>query len=254
MATTKKAAPKKTGTAVAKATGTALVSLEAEVKAELESLQGRVGAPGGDVIAVGQDKQFKLPDGSKHPGPLRVVIVAFTTGRFFYDRPFDARNPCPPACFSISAQPKGMVPDKDGPVVQAKECDKCPMNEFGSAGDGKACKEMRMLAVIPEDADADTAVAVIKTSPTALKAFDSYVLTLQRSLGKATFQVVTEIGFDPKLDYPSLRFGNPEPASADLVNTAMGLREAARQRLAAAPDTSQYSPPGRAAAKSTKRK
>lgn len=237
-------ATKKPGTAAAPK-GTALVNMQDAIKKELESLQSRTGSPGGDEIRVTQDKQFKLPDGTEHPGPLRLVIVDFVTGRYFYDRPFDQKNPCPPACMALSVQPTTMVPPKDVPDRQSDNCTGCPLNEWGSAGDGKACKESRVLAVIPEDADATTEVSVLKVSPTALKAFDSYVRSLANALGKAPFQVVTEVSFDPNLKYGSLRFGNPEPASDDLVDTAFSLREAARQRILTYPDLSGYTPPSK---------
>lgn len=245
---TTKASPKNTNTtknavAVRKPSGTALVSMQEAIKQEIADLANRTGSPGGDEIRVTQDKMFKLPDGTEHPGPLNLVIVDFVTGRYFYDRPFDSKNPCPPACYAISVQPTSMAPPKDVPDRQSDNCTGCPMNEFGSAGDGKACKESRVLAVIPEDADANTEIAVLKVSPTALKAFDSYVRSVAGTLSKAPFQVVTQVSFDANLKYPSLRFGNPEPASEDLVATAFALREAARARIMSHPDTSQYTPP-----------
>jgi hypothetical protein len=235
---------------------TSLASVSEEARKVIEGLKDTVGTPGGDAILVGQDKQFKLPDGSKHPGPLRLVIVDFVTGRYFYDRVFDPKSPCPPACFAISQKPTNMVPVKDSPVKQSDACTSCPMNEFGSDGAGKACKEMRVLAVIPEDADVDTTVSILKVSPTALKAFDSYVISVGAHLNKAPFQVVTEVTFDPKLDYPSLRFGNPTPAPDDLVAVAYALRDSAKARLMAMPDFSQYTPPakaGRSSAKTARR-
>lgn len=236
---------KKAGTAVAKPRGTALVSMQDAIKNEIAELASRTGQPGGDEIRVTQDKMFKLPDGTEHPGPLNLVIVDFVTGRYFYDRAFDPKNPCPPACFAISVQPSGMAPPKDVPDRQSDNCTGCPMNEFGSSGDGKACKESRVLAVIPEDADASSEISVLKVSPTALKAFDSYVRSVASTLNMAPFQIVTEVTFDGNLKYPSLRFGNPQPAKADLVSTAFALRDAARARITALPDTSQYTPPAR---------
>jgi hypothetical protein len=232
------------GTAVATKpkTGTALVNMQDAIKNEIANIASRTGNPGGDVIRL-SGKKFTLPDGSVHPGPLKVVIVDFVTTRHFYDRPFDQKNPCPPACYAISVTPTGMVPPKDVPVRQNDECSKCPNNEFGSAGDGKACKESRFLAVIPEDADANTELAVISVSPTGIKRLDSYVRSLAGSLQKAPFQVITEISFDTSVDFPSLMFGNPQPAEPDLVATAFNMREAARARLTAPIDTSQYTPP-----------
>lgn len=244
MATKAKAAPT-TAVATRKPTGGALVSMQDAIKNEIANIASRTGNPGGDVIRVLQKKMFKLPDGTETPGPIRVVIVDFVTIRNFYDRPFDPKNPCPPACFAISVTPTGMAPPKDVPVRQSDECGKCPMNEFGSAGDGKACKEGRMLAVIPEDADATTELSVLTVSPTALKAFDGYVRSVANALQKAPFQIVTEVSFDANVDYPSLRFGNPEPATDDLVATAYALRETARQRITTPPDVTQYQPPAK---------
>lgn len=253
----KAATAKKPGTAVAARANTSVVSINEQVKRDLAELQTRVGAPGGDQIRVTQDKQFLLPDGTKHPGPLNLVIVDFTTHRTFYDREFDKANPCPPACFAIALKPKDMVPDKSSPARQSDACHGCPLNEFGSDGNGKACKEKRMLAVIPADADANTDIAILATSVTALKAFDSYVNSVGASLGKMPYQIVTEVSFDPNLTYASLRFGNPQPAEADLVQTAFALRDKARQRLLAPYDVSQYKPPapkGRPAARATARR
>lgn len=238
-----KAPPKKPGTAVAPRANTSVVSINEQVKKDLADLQNRTGAPGGDQIRVTQDKNFILPDGQKHPGPLQLVIVDFVTHRDFYDRPFDKGNPTPPACFAISVSPKDMVPDKSSPVMQSDQCNGCPMNEFGSDGDGKACKEKRAMAVIPADADANSDIAVLLASATALKGFDGYVRSVGAALGKATYQVITEVSFDPNVTYASLRFSNPQPASDDLVQTAFALRAKARERLLAAPDVSQYKPP-----------
>jgi hypothetical protein len=234
------AVAKKAGTAVAAKKSVSLVSMQDAIKGELAELASRTGAPGGDMIRVTQDKKFVTPNGDMTV--LNVVIVDFVTQRAFYDRPFDKKNQTPPACIAISAKPTGMAPFKDVPVRQSDNCDGCPMNEWGSDGDGKACKEHRLLAVIPEDADATTEVALLSVSPTALKAYDGYVRSLAASLQKAPFQVLTEIKFAEDQTYATLRFGNPRPADPDLVAIAFSLREAARTRLLAKPDTSGYVP------------
>lgn len=252
-----KAKPK--GTAVvAHKSSTALVSMKEMQEAiarEVTEIATRTGSPGGDQIRVTQDKKFRLPDGTEHPGPLHVVIVDFATHRNFYDRPFDRNNPTPPACFAITrGKPTEMAPSKDVPDRQSDACSSCPNNEFGSAGDGKACKESRLLAVIPDDADATTELALLGVSPTGLKPFDSYVRTLAASMNTSPIAVVTEVSFDPNVTYASLRFGNPQPCPQDLLATAFALREAAKTRLLSEPDTSQYQPPGRAPARGPARK
>lgn len=243
---TKPAAKK--GTAVATVKPKAVVSLaemQAAIKADIESVAESTGSPSGDELRVGQNKMFKLPNGPEHPGPLNMVIVDFITVREFYDRPFDKANPSPAACSAASRTPTGMVPFKSSPDKQSNACTGCPMNEWETAptGKGKACKEARVLAVIPDDATDETVPSILKVSPTALKPYDNYVRSIASSLNKAPFQVITEVSFDPNVDYPSLRFGNPTPASDELASIAFNLRGAARDRLLSEPDFSGYTPP-----------
>lgn len=239
----------KTAVATKKTPGTSVVSMQEHIKNELAELAGRVGAPGGDGILLGQDKKFKLSDGTKvdeFPG----VIVDFITGRFYYDRPFDRENPSPPACYALSPTPNGMAPPKDVPDRQCDTCAACPLNQYESAdkGKGKACKEMRILALIPPDADAKTTVSVMKVPPTGLKPFDAYVTSIARSLNKAPFQVITTFSMANE-EYSSPRFGDPKPAKDDLTHIAFSLKKAARERLMTPPDTSQYEKPVKKTAK-----
>lgn len=233
------AVKEKTKSAVATRPGTSLVSMKDAIAKDIMSITERTGAPGGDMIRVTQDKKFVTPDGEV-PGPLKLVIVDFVTQRSFYDRAFDRKNPCPPACTAISTKPTEMAPFKDVPVRQSDNCAGCPMNEWGSDGDGKACKEHRLVAVIPVDADAETKVSVISVSPTAIKPFDGYIRSLGSGLQKAPWQIITEVSFADEVKHASLRFGNPQPADEDLQLIAFNLRESARERLLAKPDLSGY--------------
>ncbi len=230
MATAKTSAVKKASTAVA--------SIQERLKAEVAGIQERIGAPGGDVISITQDKHFKLPDGTKHPGPMNVVIVDFVAGNFFYEGAYDPNNITPPACFSLGTNPSQMVPSNNSPVRQSDSCATCPMNQWGSDGKGKACKNSRLLALLPVDADNETPVMVLKVSPTAIKAFDSYVATVARSFQLPPLGVVTEISFDDAVTYASLRFKNPTPN--ENIELAFNRRDEARKRLMTEPDVSSF--------------
>jgi hypothetical protein len=243
----KAAAPKKPGTAVAEVKKTAVVSVEAmkaAIKKDIAEVAETTGSPSGDELRIGQNKMFKLPDGTEHPGPITLVVVDYVTGRYYYDRPFNKANPCPPACVAISRTPTDMAPFKNVPDKQSDDCAGCPMNQWESAetGKGKACKEHRVLAVIPEDADATTQPSIMKVSPTALKAFDSYARSVASALQVPLWAVKTTISFDPNQEYPTLRFGSPEVADEDLQAIAFSLKDAARQRLLATPDFTGYTP------------
>ena len=237
----KAAAKAPTNVVAIKKPSTSLVSLQERMKADLAELNSKVAPASGDVIGITQDKMFKLPDGTKSPGPINLMIVDFLSRNDFYDGPYDANNIAAPACFAIGTNPTAMVPSDNAPAKQSDACPACPMNQFGSAGNGKACKNQRILAVLPTDADADTPLMVLKVSPTALKAFDAYVRSVAAQFQLPPVGVITEVSFDPNVTYASLRFGNPQPNE----NAEVGLnrREEARARLLTEPDVSQYAAP-----------
>lgn len=242
MATTKPKAAAKSATstavAVKKPSSANIVSIQAALKAQAESMGDRTAPVGGNAIRVTQDKQFILPDGTKTPGPIELVIVDFTAKNAFYEGAYDPKSIVPPACFAIGTNPLKMTPSKNSPIPQALDCQGCPMNAFGSAGDGKACKNARMLAVLPPDADEDTPLWILSTSPTANKGFDSYVTSVARVFQTPPIGVVTTVSFDPNETYAKLVFSNPQP------NTQVGVhfarQEEAKILLTVEPDVSKF--------------
>lgn len=242
-----KTASKSTAVAVKKATSGNIVSIQEALKAQAGAMAGRTAPPTGAAIKVTQDKQFLLPDGTKTPGPLELVIVDFTTKNAFYEGAYDPKNIAPPACFSIGNDIKTMVPSKNSPAAQASDCASCPMNQFGSAGDGKACKNSRVLAVLPPDADEDTPLWTLATSPTANKGFDGYVSSVARVFEMPPIGVVTTVAFDTSVTYAKLVFSNAQPNPN--VGVHFARQEEAKAMLATEPDVSGYvqKPKGKAA-------
>lgn len=241
MATSKtapKTPPKSTAVAVKKATSGNIVSIQEALKAQAGAMAGRTAPATGSAIRVTQDKQFLLPDGTKTPGPLELVIVDFTSKNLFYEGAYDAKNITPPACFSIGNDIKTMLPSKNAPLPQAADCNSCLMNQFGSAGDGKACKNSRVLAVLPPDADEDTPMWILATSPTANKGFDGYVGQVARVFEMPPIGVVTTVSFDPSVTYAKLLFTNPQPNSA--VGVHFARQDEAKAMLAVEPDVSGF--------------
>jgi hypothetical protein len=233
----------KPGTAVAvkgKASGGALVSIKDQMAAELAALGDRTAPAGGDKIQLKNDKTFNLPDGTK-ANQLEVVIVDFIATNNFYEGAYDKDNIQPPACFAIGQVISQMVPSDNSPVKQSDACATCPMNQFGSSGNGKACKNMRRLAVLPADADADTPLLVLDVSPTGLKSFDGYVKSVAAKFNMLPIGVVTTITMDPNADYPSLRFGDPQPN--ENIEAHWSRRTEALERITQEPDVSSYATP-----------
>lgn len=249
----KTAAPaaKKTGTAVAvkKSSAGALVSLKEKLAAQAAALNERTAAPGGDKIKLSRGK-FKLPDGSE-TDELQIVIVDFLSVNSFYEGAYDPNNISPPACFAIGTIPTQLVASDNSPNKQSDACSTCPMNQFGSSGNGKACKNGRRLAVLPPDADEDTPMWILDVSPTGLKGFDGYVRSVSQKFGLPPIGVLTTVSMDASVDYPKLVFSDPQPNENLEVHFARSKE--AMDRLTQEPDVSQYGqdapPPARGARK-----
>lgn len=241
------ATAKKTGTAVAVKKSTNIVSIQDQLRAQAAAVNERTAPAAGSAIRVTQDKQFLLPDGTKTPGPLELVIVDFTSKNTFYEGSFDPKSITPPACFSLGENPLKMVPSKNAPLSQATDCASCPNNQFGSAGAGKACKNSRVLAVLPPDATADTPLWTLTTSPTANKGFDGYVKSVARVFDMPPVGVVTTVGFDDNETYAKLTFTNPQPN--ENVGEHFARQAEAKEMLATEPDVSGFvkAPPARGA-------
>ena len=249
MATAKKTPASKpatsTAVAVKKPSSANIVSIQEALKAQAASMSERTAPPSGNSIRVTQDKKFILPDGTTTPGPLELVIVDFTSKNALYEVAFDPKNIAPPACFSLGTDIKKMVPSKNAPVPQSADCGSCPMNQFGSAGAGKACKNSRMLAVLPPDADENTPMWTLSTSPTANKGFDGFVTSVARVFQMPPIGVVATVGFDENETYAKLVFSNPVPNAS--VGEHFARQAEAKEMLAVEPDVSGFvkAPPAR---------
>ena len=200
-----------TSVAIKKPSAGNIVSIQDALKAQAAGMSDRINPATGNKIRSTQDKKFILPDGTKTADPLEVVILDFVTVHEFYEASFDKDNIVPPGCFAVGTNPKKMFPSANVPNKQCDDCQACPMNQFGSDGNGKACKNGRLLAVLPPDADDDTPIWLLQVSPTALKGFDAYVATVTRMTGMPPIAMVATVGFNDSVTYAQLEFTNPQP-------------------------------------------
>ncbi len=233
---------------------TALVNYDKEMADEAKQLQERIQVSSGNVIRLGKDKTFRLPDGTSSKDPMECVILDYTYRNLFYGSTYDEKNPVPPDCFSISRTGKDMEPSDNSPDKQADTCGECPNNQFGSKGRGKACKNTRWVALLPPDADSETPIAYLSIPPTSIQEFDAYVKSVAASFQRPPVGVVTMIAFDPTVDYQKLRFGKPSPNTS--VAEFMARRAEAKTVLESEPDLTQRTPkqaPGRAKARPVRR-
>lgn len=242
--TAKAAAP---STAVAKRAGTSVVSIKEALQKQAADLNERVAPASGISISI-KNSEFRLPDGRKTTDPIEVVIVEFASINSFYEGTYDPNNMVPPTCFAIGSNPLKLVPSDNSPVKQHDSCTGCSMNEFGSQGAGKACKNTRVLAVLPPDADADTPIWRLSVPPTSIKNFDNYVRQVASSMQMPPVSVVTTISFDDGKDYPVLKFEGAVPNENLAVHFARQTEAA--ELVHAEPDVSGYQAAKKPVAKS----
>lgn len=224
----------------------AIVNYDELLAAKAAELQKKISKPSGDSIKVTQNKMFKFPDGTQSAGPFDAIILDFVSVNQFYEGAYQRDEVVPPLCFAVGEDVSELRPDASAKAPQAESCSVCPNNQFGSAGRGKACKNQRLLALLPVDFTAETPIWLLKVSPTGIKAFDTYVSSIAANFNAPPIKVVTTIGFDSKVDYPSLRFGNPQPNNR--LQDAVGRMEEARKRLLTVPDYSAMTAQSSAAA------
>lgn len=215
---------------------TDLVDYTALLAKKASELAKKISKPSGDRIKITQAKQIKFPDGTMSAGPFEVVILDFVSANTYYQGAFNRDDVAPPDCFALGEEPSLLVASDSSPHKQSDTCSACPKNQFGSAmsGNGKACKNSRLLAVVPPDFGPDTPIWLLSVSPTAIRAFDAYVGSVASSFNAPPIRVITTIGFDPKSEFPTLRFGNPVPN--ERLAESVARMEEARTRLLTEPD------------------
>ncbi len=217
--------------AIAAAQRQAIAEYREALRQELAALHTRIAPPTGNRISL-RGRVFTMPDGSTNPGPIAGVILDFRNYNAYWDAPYNPQQLTDPVCFALSREFDALAPHPESPKPQAERCAACPKNVFGSASNGKAklCKNSRRLAIVPPDATLETAPMLLDASPTAISAFEGYLLGLAAD-GKMPVEVVTHIAFKPDTDYATLVFGKPKPLTDKQLAVMVGLRAKAQPML-----------------------
>lgn len=205
-----------------------LLALQEQLKQELTAQNTSLPSSSNRVSTKG--KVFTMPDGATHDGPLTAIILDWRWQHAFFDGMYNSNKPEPPVCAASSKTEADLKPLPDSKKPQAESCSVCPKNEFGSSkiGNGKACKNTARLAIVPPNPDGSMTPWVLDVPPTALGRLVKYIRDLQ---GKSlhTMQMITEIDFDPSVDYATLTF-KPSKVHEHLA-IAFTLREKAQKTL-----------------------
>lgn len=176
---------------------------------------------------------------------LRVIVVGSVHENQYYTEAFNPNVPTVPACYAFSDpeadNPEdGMAPHPEAETKQGDDnglCANCWANAMGSAdvGRGKACKNIRRLAVVTEDALESAAaldeaeVRMLNVPVMSTKNWAKFVNTVADDLQRPYYGVVCLIKVvpDPKSQFQiTFRF-------EELITFDSPLYDAMKRKVAA---------------------
>jgi hypothetical protein len=169
--------------------------------------------PGGQFIKT-RGGFFKIGDQLVKDNKLNVSVLAHRYENAWYSDKFDPDNPKPPDCFALGTDEEEMRPHEKSTLPQGGpdgRCATCPKNKWNSdpeGGKGKACKNVRRLAILSSDGMTPDSikngeVLYIKPPVMSVKFWSTYLKTITNVLKRPLWSVATQIGArpDPKATY-----------------------------------------------------
>jgi len=177
---------------------------------------------------------YPMPDGSVIPSPyLDIVILRASAhpSKAWYEGAYQEGNMGPPDCWSTN----GVVPDQASPKRQAKQCAACPHNIWGSkinrdtgqATRGKACMDMKRLAVVPVGDIENKGMSgpmMLSVPPSSLKRLGPYQGMLEANSVNYC-QVWTRVTFLAGQAYPVFDFDAKAALNDGQAEQVIGMLE-----------------------------
>jgi len=168
-------------------------------------------APSGGFISF-KSGRLSIGDNLMPGDKIECVLVDYLIHNKYFDTPYNANKPSPPACYAFGREEESMEPSEgdgnENPGAedpQADYCSECPQNEWGSAGGGskgKACTNSRRLWLLPAsvvnspDKVRVTDFIQCDLPVTSIKNFSKFANDCAAS-GNAMFQFVVEMSVKP---------------------------------------------------------
>lgn len=219
----------------------AMMQQEVEIEKSVNTGGKFISTKGGQLTYDGQPMKNN---------EMYVVIVDHIFENAYYEGRFNPDNPQPPTCFAFGRNEKDLIPHVNVTEAGQDQCDNCtgcPLNQWGSEGRGKACKNVRRLALLPaghvdhktdelelydEDHFAAAEVAYLKLPVTSTKGFSTYVKQVAQAYNKPVLGVITRVYTtpDPKTQY-KVNFEAIDEVPAELLGTLMQRRSAVMEEI-----------------------
>ena len=182
--------------------GTAVVTWRDKMAAVTKQAASSEAPKGGFLSFKGGNMSY---DDVPIPGNvLKVVVVDFLLENAIFKEKYNPNKPASPMCYAFGRDEEDLAPHPDAPEPQNADCATCPNNEWASdpeGGRGKACKNGRVLALIPGDTKPDAVptaeIALLKPPVTSIKNYQTYVQKLAAVYNRPPLGVLTEISTVP---------------------------------------------------------
>lgn len=224
-----------------KSVSTALVSWEKDL-AEVAAKQAAKEKPGSINKAISiRGGVLSIDEEPVEGNELRAIVLSAIHENQYYTGAFNSNVPQIPTCYSFGdpeadVPEDSMAPHAESTEAQSELCSSCWANEFGSAdvGKGKACKNVRRLVLVTEDAleSADALASaearVLKVPVMSVKGWSHYVRNkLGGEINRPYWAVITKIKVvpDAKSQF-KLQFGFEE-----LVDFDQSLYDAMQKKV-----------------------
>lgn len=183
------------------AAGTAVIDYKAEL-ARLTIATQEAEKPSGNWISF-KNGIMQYGGNPIKGNKLNVVIIHSIFENQLYASKYDPNNQQPPICYAFGETDKDLKPHPDSAKPQAESCETCPNNQWGSdpgGGKGKACKNVRRLAMIAasdlEDVD-KAEVAIAKMPVTSVKNWSTFASQVSNVLKLPPIAVIAEMSVEP---------------------------------------------------------
>lgn len=135
---------------------------------------------------------------------MRVIVLSSSYENTYYPEAFDPNNVQSPACFAQSLKDEDMAPHDNSTDQQHENCRGCWAHQWKSdqkGGKGKACKQVRKLAVIPAYDTAEeistAELATVRIPVMSVKNWSGYANERATLDGLPPFAFVTEMSVRP---------------------------------------------------------
>lgn len=219
-------------------TGTAVVNWQDEMAKEAQTAAAQE-RPDNNWISF-KSGILSLNGNVAKDNRVQVIIFDSAYENALYTKPYDPKVIVSPDCWAIGRDEAEMAPTNAVPNPVSPACPSCPNNQWNSdpsGGKGKACKNVRRIAMI-QASDLDKGVAaeiLFARIPTmSIKNWATYVTQIANVVRRPSWGVVTELSLvpDTKSQF-QVKFSYVDSIHEDHLGLIKAIKEACGDGLLA---------------------